>query len=218
MNSVSSWLKRKLFLNVSPTKTKVVRPIDSQFLGFTYWKSKGEWKCKPADDRKAKLYDKIRAVTCRKKANALPLSVTFTKVNQIVRGWINYFRIGSMKGFMYEFGQWLRHKIRVIIVKQWKKPDRIFINLQRLNKKFKCRLTDEEIYSTANTRLGLYRQCGMRTMNFLLSPSVLAMKNGDRPGLVNPLNYYLSEKQVIQYKCSAVYENRTYGAMRGTRN
>ena len=38
MKSVTSWLERKLFLKVSATKTKVVRPNDSNFLGFTFWK------------------------------------------------------------------------------------------------------------------------------------------------------------------------------------
>lgn len=93
---------------------------------------------------------------------------------------------------MDNFGQWLRHKIRVIILKQWKKPKRIYINLQKLNKKFTCHLTDEQILSVANTRLGLYRQAYGYVINFLLSPKVLAIKKKDRPGLVNPLNYYLS--------------------------
>mgnify|MGYP002649629202 CR=1 FL=1 len=38
MKSVTSWLERKLFLKVSATKTKVVRPTKSNFLGFTFWK------------------------------------------------------------------------------------------------------------------------------------------------------------------------------------
>lgn len=44
----------------------------------------------------------------RGKAIARPLAVTVKRVNQIVMGWINYFRIGMMKQFMEEFGQWLR--------------------------------------------------------------------------------------------------------------
>jgi len=93
MKSVASWLERKLFLKVSATKTKVVRPNDSNFLGFTFWKDTKGWKCRPSDDRKTKLYTKIREVLQRKEAAARPLSYTFTKVNQIVHGWINYFRI-----------------------------------------------------------------------------------------------------------------------------
>ena len=191
MKSVTSWLERKLFLKVSATKTKVVRPTKSNFLGFTFWKDSIGWKCKPSEDRKAKLYAKIKEILKRKVAAAEPLSYIFTKVNQIVKGWINYFRIGSMKTFIAEFGQWLRHKIRVIIIKQWKKPKRIYVNLQRINKRFKCNFTDEDIFKVANSRLGLYRQCGMNVINFILSPTVLAIRKANRPGLVNPLEYYL---------------------------
>ena len=191
MKSVTSWLERKLFLKVSATKTKVVKPTNSNFLGFTFWKDSNGWKCKPCKDRKEKLYTKIKEILKRKVAAAEPLSYIFTKVNQIVKGWINYFRIGSMKTFIAEFGQWLRHKIRVIIIKQWKKPKRIYINLQRINKRFKCNFTEEDIYKVANSRLGLYRQCGMNVINFIINPKVLAIRKANRPGLVNPLEYYL---------------------------
>ena len=191
IKSVTSWLERKLFLKVSATKTKVVRPTKSNFLGFTFWKDSNGWKCKPCKDRKEKLYTKIKEILKRKVAAAEPLSYIFTKVNQIVKGWINYFHIGSMKTFITEFGQWLRHKIRVIIIKQWKIPERIYINLQRINKRFKCNFNGEDIYKVANSRLGLYRQCGMNVINFILSPTVLAIRKANRPGLVNPLEYYL---------------------------
>ena len=192
MKSVTSWLERKLFLKVSATKTKVVRPTNSNFLGFTFWKGKDGWKCSPANDRKKKLYAKIKIVLKRKHAVSRPLAETFTKLNQILRGWINYFRIGSMKGFLDKLGQWLRHRVRVIIIKQWKKPNRIYTNLRRLNIIFKCRMTDEEIFKVANSRLGWYRMCSLYVVNFLLSPKVLAIKKKDRPGLIDPLNYYLS--------------------------
>lgn len=125
MKSVTSWLERKLFLKVSATKTKVVRPTKSNFLGFTYLKTASRWECKPNNKSKIKLYDKCRQELIRKKCTARSNAVTFTRINQIVKGWINYFRIGRMKIFIDEFGQWLRHKIRVIIIKQWKKPGKI---------------------------------------------------------------------------------------------
>lgn len=191
MKSVTSWLERKLFLKVSATKTKVVRPSDSNFLGCTYWKGTTKWECKPNDKSKKRLYEKCRKELIRKKCVAQTNAKTFTRINQLVRGWINYFRIGAMKVFMDKFGQWLRHKIRVILVKQWKKPERIYKNLQKLNKVLPYNFTDEQIFAVANTRLGLYRQTGMRTVNFLLSADVLAIRKGERPGLVNPLAYYL---------------------------
>lgn len=191
MKSVTSWLERKLFLKVSATKTKVVRPTKGQFLGFTFYKNSQEWKCRPTKDRKKRLYSKIQEYLKRKQAVSRPLAITFTKVNQIVRGWINYFKIGSMKNFIDEFGQWLRHKIRCIIIKQWKKPKTIYRNLMKLNIACRCNFSEEEIHKCANTRLGWYRRSGLNVVNFILSPKVLSIGKGDRPGLVNPLNYYL---------------------------
>lgn len=191
MKSVTSWLERKLFLKVSTTKTKVVRPMKGQFLGFTFYKNSQGWKCIPTKDRKKRLYSKIQEYLKRRHAVSRPLAVTFTKVNQIVRGWINYFRIGSIKMFLDEFGQWLRHKIRCIIIKQWKKPKTIYRNLMKLNIACKCRFSEEDIYKCANTRLGWYRRSAMNVVNFTLTPRVLGIKKGDRPGLVNPLDYYL---------------------------
>ena len=197
MKSVSSWIERKLFLKVSATKTKVVRPTRSTFLGFTFWKSTEGWKPKPSNDRKERLYKKVKEVLIRKRASAIPLSITFRKLNQILRGWINYFRIGSMKQFLDEFGQWLRHKVRVIILKQWKKPKRIYINLQALNRLMKCNFSDGDIFKVANSRLGWYRRCCGDVVNYILSPKVLGMPNKKegRPGLIDPLTYYLSGLQ-----------------------
>ena len=191
MKSVTSWLERKLFLKVSATKTKVVRPTKGQFLGFTFYKNGENWKCIPTNDRKKRLYEKIKVVLSRRHAVARPLSTTFTKVNQIVRGWINYFKVGSIKLFLDKFGQWLRHKIRCIIIKQWKKPMTIYRNLMKLNKACKCGFSEEDIFKCANTRLGWYRRSGMNVVNFVISSKILAIQKGERPGLVNPLEYYL---------------------------
>ena len=192
MKSITVWLERKLKLRVSATKTKVVRPTKSSFLGFTFWKSQEGWKCKPANDRKRRLYDKTRAILCRRKAVARPMKSTFEQLNWLIRGWINYYRIGSMKKFLDEYGQWLRHKVRAVILKQWKKPKRIYLNLQKLNRIVGCNFTDEEIFKVANSRLGWYRRSGMYVVNFALNPQILGRKTKGRPGLVDPLNYYLS--------------------------
>ena len=194
MVSASSWLERKLRLKVSATKTKVVRPTGSAFLGFTFWKSKDGWMARPADDRKAKLCKKVKEILCRKRAAALPLGYTFTKLNQVLRGWINYFRIGSMKTWLKnDFSPWLRHKVRVVILKQWKKPKTVYKNLMKLNVAFGCNMTDVDICKVAYSRLGLYRRCGMHVVNYLLSQKVLSLPNKkeNRPGLVDPLAYYL---------------------------
>ena len=192
MASITSWLERKLRLKVSATKTKVTRPSKSVFLGFTFWKGKDGWKATPAKDRKAKLYDKTREILCRKRAAAIPLAVTFQRLNWLIRGWINYFGIGSMKGFMQEYSPWMRHKVRVVILKQWKKPKTIYRNLQKLNRIGKCGFSDEDIFKVANSRRGWYRRCSGDVVNYALSPKILGIETKYRPGLVDPLAYYLA--------------------------
>ncbi len=172
MKSVTSWLERKLFLKVSATKTKVVRPTKSKFVGFTFWKSGDKWKCKPTNERKANLYAKTKQILLRKKAVARPIGVIFKEINQLVIGWINYFKIGNMKIFMKEYGSWLRHKVRVIIIKQWKKPKTIYKNLNKMNGKFHNGFNEEDIYKVANSRLGWYKRCSMNVVNFILNPDV----------------------------------------------
>lgn len=85
MRSVSSWLERKLFLKANATKTKVVRPANSNFLGFTFWKGRQNWQAKPADDRKSKVYTGLECFYAVKEQLLCPLTLTFTNVNQVVR-------------------------------------------------------------------------------------------------------------------------------------
>lgn len=194
MASVSSWLERKLRLKVSATKTKVVRPTNSSFLGFTFWKSQDGWKPRPLEARKAKLCEKVKEILCRRKAAATTLGVTFTRLNQVLRGWINYFRIGSMKTWMKnEFSPWLRHKVRVVILKQWKRPKTIYKNLMKLHRYLKSNIPVERVRGVANARQGWYRRAKLPIVNFLITPEILAMPNKkeNRPGLIDPLAYYL---------------------------
>ena len=194
MVSIIKFIEKKLFLKVNATKTKVVRPTNSEFLGFTFFKTGDLWKARPTNSRKMKLYDKCREVLVRKTAVSIPLSITFTKLNQIVKGWINYFKIGSMKLFITKFGEWLRHKVRVIILKSWKNPRTIFKNLKKLNEIYNCNISDYKINGAANTRLGWYKRTTGNVVSFIISPKLLETSNKkrERPGLVNPLNYYLS--------------------------
>jgi len=87
----------------------------------------------------------------------------------------------------------MRHKVRVVILKQWKSPKTIYRNLMRLNTKMHCNMTHEDIFKVANSRLGPFRRAGRNVVNFLLNPKVLALPNKkeNRPGLVDPLACYL---------------------------
>ena len=92
---------------------------------------------------------------------------------------------------MKDFGMWLRHKIRVIIIKQWKRPKTIYKNLNYINNKYNNGFNHEDIFKVANSRLGLYRKSGLNVINYILNPKLLETEIKERPVLVNPLNYYL---------------------------
>ncbi|MDD3206752.1 MAG: hypothetical protein PHS74_13685 [Lachnospiraceae bacterium] len=124
---------------------------------------------------------------------------------------INYFRIGMMKMFMQEFGAWLRHKIRVIVIKQWKTPKTIYRNLCYLNQKNKNGFDHEAIYKVANSRLGWYRRGGMDVANFILSPDLLENKGRSW----SAQSFKILSKISWNISCRAVYETRTYGSTRG---
>jgi hypothetical protein len=183
-------------LKVSASKTKVVRLGNSAFLGFTFWKSKEGWQPRPLEARKDKLRKKIQEILCRRQAAAQTLGYVFTKLNQVLRGWINYFRIGSMKTWLkIEFSPWLRHKVRVVMLKQWKKPTTIYKNLMKLRRYLKSNIPPERVRGVANARQGWYRRAKLPIVNYLITPEILSTHNKqeNRPGLVDPLAYYLGK-------------------------
>lgn len=118
MYSITDWIERKLGLKVNATKTKVTPPSKLKYLGFGFWNDKGEWKARPHDDSVQKFKRKLKALC--KRSWSIDLTSRIKKINEVTRGWINYFRIGSMKQKLRSIDEHLRVQIRVIIWKQWK--------------------------------------------------------------------------------------------------
>ena len=54
------------------------------------------------------------------------------RINQVTRGWINYYALGSMKTVMAEVDAHLRTRLRMNIWKQWKVPKKRQWGLQKL--------------------------------------------------------------------------------------
>ena len=61
------------------------------------------------------------------------LSVKVYKLNQFIRGWINYFKIGSMKGLCERLDSNIRYRLRMCIWKHWKTPKNRAKNLMKLD-------------------------------------------------------------------------------------
>ncbi len=111
---------KKLRLIVNAEKSKISKPLGIKFLGYGFWYSKGG-KIKPKPHLKSvqKFKRKIKRLTCRKWS--INLDERIRKLNQLVRGWVNYYRIANMKNVLLQIDERLRTRIRVIIWKQWKK-------------------------------------------------------------------------------------------------
>ena len=123
LGSITKFIEKKLGLKVNAEKSKVTRPTKTKYLSFSFWKdTKGRWKPKPHIKAYQKLKRKLKALT--KRSWSISLDNRIKQINYLVRGWVNYFKIANMKKVIQEIDEHLRTRIRVIIWKQWKKPQR----------------------------------------------------------------------------------------------
>ena len=130
MYSITNWIEKKLGLKVNVTKTKITPPSKLKYLGFGFWKSKEGWKARPHQEAVMKFKRKLKALC--KRSWSVDLTYRIKKINEVTRGWVNYFRIGSMKTVLQKIDEHLRTMIRVIIWKQWKVPKKRLWGLKKL--------------------------------------------------------------------------------------
>lgn len=176
--SITKFIEKKLGLKVNAEKSKVTRPTQTKYLGFSFWKSpKGQWKPKPHLKSYQKLVRKLKQLTDR--SLSISLDNRIKKINYVVRGWVNYFRIANMKNKITEIDEHLRVRIRVIIWKQWKKIRKKCESLQKLGVPF------EIAFNCANTRKGYYQICKSRYIQFAINNERLRKR-----GLIFLLDQY----------------------------
>ena len=186
MYSITSWIERKLGLKVNAEKTKIVRPTQLKYLGFGFYKDPKtmEWKCRPHQESVAKFKRRLKALTQRK--SSMRLGLRITKINQVTRGWINYFAIGNMKTALTDIDAHLRTRLRTIIWKQWKVPSKRQWGLQKLGvNKDLARLT---AYRGNKYQWVVTKTCVVRA----ISKEVLG-----KAGLISCLDYY-SERHALK--------------------
>ena len=184
MESVTRYIENKLGLIVNAEKSKVARPDKIKCLGFGFYNKKGMWRPKPHIKSVQKFKLKLKDITSR--SNAMSISDKITKLNQVIRGWINYFRIADMKGLMKEIGEHLRHRLRMCIWKYWKKPKTKYKALRKLG------ISEYNAYMVANTRRGYYWVASTIVLHMAISNKRLKQK-----GLVFPLDHYQKVHAVI---------------------
>lgn len=123
LESITKYIEKKLGLKVNATKSKVTRPTQTKYLGFSFWKdAKGKWKPKPHLKSYQKVKRELKRLTSR--SWSISLDERIKRINHVVRGWVNYFRIANMKKEISKIDEQLRTRVRVIIWKQWKRITR----------------------------------------------------------------------------------------------
>ena len=180
MHTVTSWIERKLGLKVNMTKTKVTKPGGLKYLGFGFWKdgSDGQWKARPHQDSVAKFKRKLKQLTNR--SWSISMDERIDILNQDIRGWINYFRIGSMKQALARIDERLRTRMRVVIWKQWKKSVKRYWGLRKLGA--------PEWMAKLSVGFGDHYQAVVKTTGLhLINKEILAKR-----GLLSCLDYYLN--------------------------
>ena len=133
MKSVTKFIEEKLGLEVNAEKSKVDKPKGIKYLGFGfYYDSFAKmYKARPHPKSVAKFKAQMKKLTCR--SWGVRNTVKVKKLNQLIRGWINYFRIASMKGLCILLDQHIRYRLRMCIWKFWKTPKNRAKNLMKLD-------------------------------------------------------------------------------------
>ena len=119
MESITRFIEKKLGLKVNVEKSKVARPNQIKYLGYGFYYVK-TGIIKPKSHLKSirKFKRKLKQLT--KRSWSISLDERIIKLNQVIRGLINYFRISDMKMKMTPIEEYLRRIIRCIIWKKWK--------------------------------------------------------------------------------------------------
>jgi len=149
LNHILSYIEEKLFLRVNREKTQVAYVGKVKYLGYSFYIRKGEGRLRIHPKSIQKFKDKIREITGR--SNGMGIEARKIRLNQMVRGWTNYFKLADAKKLIQGLDEWTRSRIRMVTWKRWKKVRTRFENLKRSG------IKEEQAWMWSNTRKGYWR-------------------------------------------------------------
>ena len=184
MASITKFIEKKLGLKVNVEKSKVAKPSQIKYLGFGFYFKTGMWRPKPHLKSVQKFKRKLKQLT--KRSWSISLDERIIKLNQVIRGWINYFRIADMKKVLTDVSSHLGRRIRCIIWKQWKTCKHRHDCLLKLG------ITKEKAKRTAYSRASYWHNSMSIVLHVAISNDRLKKK-----GLLLPIDHYLKVHTAI---------------------
>jgi group II intron reverse transcriptase/maturase len=129
MAGVRRYVEGKLKLKVNEEKSAVDRPWKRKFLGFSFIGG-AQPRIRIANKTRERFEERIREITNRSDGRSIASRIR--ELNSYLRGWMGYFRIAQTPSVYQELDQWIRRRLRMCLLKQWKKPKTVRRNLVAL--------------------------------------------------------------------------------------
>lgn len=130
MESVKTFLEKKLKLKVNPKKSKVDRATRVKFLGFSFYKRKGEVLIRVATRSLERFRGKLRRLTKRTRSGKLEDIIQ--EINQYTMGWMGYYRQANTPSVFEGLDSWIRRRMRQMVWKRWKRGTTRYRNLVKM--------------------------------------------------------------------------------------
>ncbi|GAB6276494.1 MAG: group II intron reverse transcriptase/maturase [Rectinema sp.] len=160
MESITAFLAKRLKLKVNAQKSRVGRPWEVKYLGFSMTVDRKR-RLKPAKRSVDRLKEKIRELM--RKGRGRSVAKTIAALNPILRGWAHYCKICEVTRVFEELDGWVRRKVRSILWRQWKQGGTRFRYLLRYG------LDPETAKCSASNGRGPWRNAGAAHMNRAIS-------------------------------------------------
>lgn len=175
LSSVTGYLERVLKLRVNKTKSAVARPWERKFLGYSMtWHKKP--RLKVASQSVDRLGMKLRVLFRKGRGRNIGRFIK-EDLNPLLRGWANYFHLTEVKSVLEELDMRIRHHLRCMLWRQWKKPSTRFKRLVSLG------ISAERARNSAYNGRGPWWNSGASHMN-----DALRRKYFDKLGLISLLD------------------------------
>ncbi len=147
--SLIKFIEGDLLLRVNREKTKVSRAHESYLLGFSFYQMKGRHEIRISPKAVNRVKAKCREIT--RSSAPQSESMRLTQLNELTRGWVNYFTIANAKSTMAKLDELVRSRLRISIWRRWKRVRTKVINLLKLG------LDKLKAYMWGNTSKGACR-------------------------------------------------------------